>query len=55
MSVVLPNNARLISTRRVSFLDSDSLEQGQAHEALFRDGSRYILYKSNEATQDPRE
>jgi hypothetical protein len=45
-----PNNSlRLICTRRVPCLDSDSLKRRQAKEALFRDGNRYVLYLTDGA------
>jgi len=39
---------RLISSRRVPFIDSQSLELRHAKEALFREESRgFLLYLSN--------
>ena len=49
MIPVRPDNMRLICTRRVPCLDSESLEHRQAKEALFRDGNRYLLYLSDGA------
>jgi hypothetical protein len=40
---------RLICTRRVSSLDSESLEYREAKEALFRDSGRFVLYLSDGA------
>jgi hypothetical protein len=55
VSAVLPKNARRISTRLFSFLDSESLEPRQAREALFRDGNSYILYMCDGASHAARE
>jgi hypothetical protein len=35
---------QLISSRTIPFLDSQSLAPGQAREALFRTGGRFVLY-----------
>ena len=40
---------QLICTRHVPYLDSDSLEDRQATEALFRDGNCFVLYLSDGA------
>ena len=49
MNAVHPSNMRLICTRSVPVLDSETLEFRQAKEALFRDGSRFVLYLSDGA------
>ena len=49
MSAVLPTNMQLICTRSVPALDFEFLEFGEAKEALFRDGNRYVLYLSDGA------
>ncbi len=38
---------KLICTRRIPALDSDTLEYREAKEALFRDGNGFILYLSD--------
>jgi len=35
---------RIISSRTVPFIDTHSLQAGQAHEVLFRTGSGFVLY-----------
>lgn len=53
MSVIAPTNMRLICTRSIPALDSESLECRQAKEALFRDGNCYVLYLSDGAPHPP--
>jgi len=38
---------QLVSSRIVHFIDSESLEPGQAREILFRDNSGFVLYLSD--------
>ncbi len=38
---------QLVSSRIVPFIDTKSLEEGQAREVLFRDNSAFILYLSD--------
>ena len=39
---------QLVSSRIVRFIDSQSLEAGGAREVLFRNGSDFILYLSDD-------
>jgi hypothetical protein len=44
----IPVDMRLISSRTIPFVDSQSLAPGQAREALFRtDRDRFVLYLSH--------
>jgi hypothetical protein len=38
---------QLVSSRIVHFIDSESLEAGQAREILFRDNNGFVLYLSD--------
>ena len=49
MKAIRTEGMRLICARRVPCLDSESLENRQAQEALFRDGDRFVLYLSDGA------
>jgi hypothetical protein len=42
------NSMQLVSSRIVRFIDSQSLEAGGAREVLFRNGSDFILYLSDD-------
>lgn len=47
MSTISASDMRLICTRIIPAIDSETLESRRAKEALLRDGNRFVLYLSD--------